>query len=287
MLIGDVNGDGLRDLAVEQTLFPPIIDVYLATGTGFATKPNLELSDYANILPIGDFDGDGYGDVGVQRNAESPPSAPYGTYTVVPAPVVLLGQNSGLSLASAVVLNCPTTIPPTGTAPSDCPLATPGSTNLSWTCFVVGELHLLGDMNGDGRDDLGMTGAVNVAPNGSFPWRKFEHLFVYDGAAAAAASLSAVQEIANPDDANNLYDSYFAIHVAGPGDVNGDGLDDVAITAAGWHSPSRSLSDLPPKVRLYVGSSSGLATTPAWTLGSGQSPVYNDGFGSLLSPRAP
>ncbi len=251
-VIGDVNGDGLRDLAMAQSLFPPTIEIHLATGSGFAAAPGLVLSDYQQLTPIGDFNGDGYGDVVVARNAESASGSPSGVYTVVPAPVVLLGGKGGLSLASAVVLNYPTTTPPTGTAASSC-FATPGSTNVVFSCFVVGGFHPVGDINGDGSDDLGMTGSVNVAPTGTFPWRTFEHLFVYDGS-AAAISPDPGQQLVNPDDAANLYDSYFGDEVCAPGDVDGDGIDDIGITAAGWHNPSRSLSDLPPKVRLWPGS---------------------------------
>jgi len=50
--------------------------------------------------------------------------------------------------------------------------------------------------------------------------------------------------------------SYFGFSLDGVGDVNGDGLDDVIVGAYGFDQG---------RAFLYLGSSSGLSPTPAWT----------------------
>ncbi len=68
--------------------------------------------------------------------------------------------------------------------------------------------------------------------------------------------------------------------VAGAGDVNGDGFSDVAIGVAGFDGSSVDCG----KVEVYLGSASGLSSTPVWTkvgdapgfLGSGQACAGDD-----------
>ncbi|MGE5178495.1 MAG: FG-GAP-like repeat-containing protein [Bacteroidota bacterium] len=57
-------------------------------------------------------------------------------------------------------------------------------------------------------------------------------------------------------------DREFGASVAVAGDVNGDGFDDVLVGSPGW-GPNLNGQG---RAVLYLGSSTGLATTPAWTL---------------------
>lgn len=57
-------------------------------------------------------------------------------------------------------------------------------------------------------------------------------------------------------------DREFGASIAVAGDVNGDGFDDVLVGSSGW-GPNMNGQG---RAALYLGSSSGLATTPAWTL---------------------
>jgi hypothetical protein len=61
---------------------------------------------------------------------------------------------------------------------------------------------------------------------------------------------------------------YFGSAVASAGDVNGDGYDDVLVGAPYKRDPSTG--DVIGQALLYLGSASGLSSTPAWTIeGSG------------------
>ncbi len=64
-------------------------------------------------------------------------------------------------------------------------------------------------------------------------------------------------------------------HVAGAGDVNGDAFSDVAIGAPGYDGSSVDCG----KVEVYLGSASGLSSTPVWTK-EGDAP---SGFGYALA----
>ena len=106
-----------------------------------------------------------------------------------------------------------------------------------------------GDVNGDGFADLLMSAR---AFNGS----------LYDGRAMAFYG-SATGLSATPDWAvtNDQVGSQFARVLAGAGDVNGDGYDDVLVGA-----PYYDVGDGDEgRAYLFYGSANGLSTTPGWT----------------------
>lgn len=105
----------------------------------------------------------------------------------------------------------------------------------------------LGDVNGDGYDDIVFAGHFDP---GTFSLSEQDtdgHVMVYYGSA------SGLQEPPQRIDPPVL-DSYFGVTADGPGDVNGDGYDDLWVTTQ------------KDSAYLYLGGPSGLAGTPAWRI---------------------
>ena len=116
-----------------------------------------------------------------------------------------------------------------------------------------------GDVNGDGYSDVIVTVGFF---NGETGWA-----FVYHGSASGLATTPAWTGHTSPTG------SYFTAGAAG--DVNGDGFSDV-ILGAPEYSNGQSFEG---RALLYLGSASGLSTTPAWTVESNQSSAE---FGSSV-----
>jgi hypothetical protein len=112
-----------------------------------------------------------------------------------------------------------------------------------------------GDVNGDGYSDV-VVGAPDFDNGQSNEGRAF----VYLGSASGLGLLPAWTAESNQALA------YFGVSAAGAGDVNGDGYSDVVV---GAHYFDSGLTD-EGRVFLYLGSSSGLSPTAAWTAGSNQ-----------------
>ena len=102
-----------------------------------------------------------------------------------------------------------------------------------------------GDVDGDGFDDV-IACSSEGAPRG--------HALVFRGGAAG------LEPTPSWSFALSATDPYLEIALAA-GDVNGDGFDDVVLAAPGNDGSAR-----PGVAWLFLGSASGLAPTPAWTL---------------------
>jgi len=112
-----------------------------------------------------------------------------------------------------------------------------------------------GDVNGDGYDDVPV-GAVNTGTQG--------RAYAYYGSPAGLPSTASWVASCPPGG------GLFGNSVSTAGDVNGDGSDDVIISAYGGS----------PQVLVYHGSSSGLSSTPDWTASGGPS---DGSFGEFVS----
>lgn len=112
-----------------------------------------------------------------------------------------------------------------------------------------------GDVNGDGYSDVIM--AAHLFDNGEVDEGR---VFVYLGSAAGLAATPAWNVESNQAGAAMGWS------VATAGDVNGDGFSDVIVGAVEFDG---SFTD-EGRAYLYLGSATGLATSPAWTISGGQ-----------------
>ena len=133
----------------------------------------------------------------------------------------------------------------------------PLSTGWAWTgvggqanVYYGAPVATAGDVNGDGYSDV-IVGA-SFYDNGQTDEGR---AVLYLGSASGPGT------IANWTAESNQGNAHFGYPVATAGDVNGDGYADVLVGANGY---SNTLSGA-GRAYLYLGSASGLATTPAWT----------------------
>ena len=140
-------------------------------------------------------------------------------------------------------------------------------------------LQTAGDVNGDGYSDV-IASAPNFSNGNFLEGRVWLFLGSATGLAATAAwTAEGEQDVAR-----------LGGSIAGVGDVNGDGFDDVLVGA-----PERDNGQSDEgQVFLYLGSAAGLAATPAWTLDgnvafaglggtiAGAGDVNGDGYADVL-----
>ncbi len=117
-----------------------------------------------------------------------------------------------------------------------------------------------GDVNGDGLADI-VVGAMHASSSDGRAW-------LYLGAASGPSTT------ASWTGAGEQADSFYGNAVAGAGDVNGDGYDDVAVGAAGFDDAASAEG----KAYLYLGSATGLSPSAGWSYLSGE-PASEFGFG--------
>jgi FG-GAP repeat/FG-GAP-like repeat len=124
-----------------------------------------------------------------------------------------------------------------------------------FTSDFGGSVATAGDVNGDGFSDV-IIGARHYSSGHSQEGRAF----VYQGAATGLAIN------AGWENETNRGGSFYGAAVATAGDVNGDGFSDVVVGAP-WYGNGQSAEG---GAFLYLGSATGLASTPAWTGESNQ-----------------
>jgi hypothetical protein len=116
-----------------------------------------------------------------------------------------------------------------------------------------------GDVNGDGYDDV-IIGVPSPTGADRFGWA-----YAYYGSATGLS--------ASPDwtVVGEQAEAWFGRTVNSAGDVNGDGYDDVVVGAPHWDNDQSEEG----RAYLYLGSPTGLETTPAWiTEGNQQGALY-------------
>jgi len=305
---GDVNGDGYSDVVVGAYLYdhPDNMEgrafLYLGSATGLNSTPawtaegNQDSAWFAgSVSSAGDVNGDGYSDVIVgaewydngQTNEGrvflylgSPDGlSPFAAWTAEGNDYGSLGR----SVSTAGDVN--------GDGYSDVIVGGDGYTNgqqwegrarvylgsaagLSTTPAWTVESNLFqaqfgqsvstaGDVNGDGYSDV-IVGAWNY----SGPETQEGAAFVYLGSAAGLSSSPAWTAEGNRANGN------FGIRVATAGDVNGDGYSDVIVGASYYDNPDNNEG----AAFLYLGSPTGLSSSPEWTAESNQADA---GFGNV------
>jgi len=322
---GDVNGDGYGDVIVGSYVFDNgqtdegRAFIYHGSATGLATTAARTLeSDQAgadlglSVATAGDVNGDGYADVIVGAhlfdNGEPDEGraflhlgSPAGVVET-PAWIAEGGQQDavfGYQVSTAGDVN--------GDGYADVLVGALGydngeadegrayvyfgsalgpSSTPSWTgeSNQAGALYgtsvaPAGDVNGDGYSDI-VVGAYRYDAGQADVGRAFLYL-------GSAASLAATPGWTYE---NNQSWSYLGGSVATAGDVNGDGYADVIVGA--WrHSDDQQIEG---RVYVFHGSTSGLATTPAWIVDGNQEfaqlgeavasagDVNGDGYGDVI-----
>jgi hypothetical protein len=307
---GDVNGDGFNDVIVGA----PYYDngqtdegrafVYQGSADGLAASPGWTAeSDRANaefgirVATAGDVNGDGYSDVvvGAYRYLNDPGSDGRA--------FLYLGSPQGLATA------------PAWTAASDqagsyfgWSVATTGDVNGDGYSDVIVGAPLYDQLDDEGRvflylgsagglaaspswtaggDQIGDNFGVSVAAAGDVNGDGYGDVIVgahgYDGGASNTGRMylylgSAAGLAASPSwtaDGGQSGEGFGAC-VASAGDVNADGYSDV-IGGAPWYSNGQTLEG---RACLYVGSATGLAVSPSWTVEGDQTSA---GFGGSVA----
>lgn len=293
---GDVNGDGYADVVVGANFFDNgeveegRAFVYHGTANGLEPSPAWTAeSDQVNaqfavsVAGAGDVNGDGFSDVIIGaygydngQDAEGRVYVYLGSKTGLESSAgwVIEGDQAGAELGWSVA--CAGDVNDDGYADVivgaggfDNPQPNEGRAYLylgsasglgvapAWTvesdqpnAFLGNSVAGAGDINGDGYSDV-IVGAY-LHSDGEFQEGR---ALVFHGSSSGLASSAAWAA------ESNQVQSYFGNSVSGAGDVNGDGYADVIVGA--WSYDNGQVDE--GRAYVYLGSSSGLGTSAAWT----------------------
>jgi len=271
---GDVNGDGYGDLAIRRA---GGVVVYYGSPAGIPAAPSWLISGLSNSRSpvVEDVTGDGYGDLILATLDPLPGNQKYSFGTA--SLHVWKGGPSGLEEREMRAPRLPgpeqtATLAGAGDADGDgygdliagmyCWDTVSCSNNAPLVALYGSKSGLhegadpgleaplldsvpvagLGDVNGDGYDDV----AVGVTSPDEANRRV---LLVFHGSAAGLDPTPAVLRGEIPDSLGE--DDWFAQDVVGAGDVNGDGFADTAVTAPSW--PSATTIPRSGRVSLFYG----------------------------------
>jgi hypothetical protein len=267
--LGDVNGDGFDDAAVGLL---DVFDVepgepanagrtfvFAGSPAGLSPTPLWTFAEGGTPSAAFDVNGDGFDDLFVRSNDSKAflfLGSPYGLLsppatTIFPGLVVRkivgLGDTTGDGVGDAVLINAP----PTGTQLHLFRGSVDGLSPIASFTLGVGDLAdvaAAGDVNGDGLADL-VYSTMSTLTDG--------RAVVQHG----SPNLTGAEAWQSTGEGQGG----FGTQVAGAGDVDGDGFDDLLVSAPHFSAAP----DETGKVYLFRGSASGLGLTPSWTFVSG------------------
>jgi len=219
---GDVNGDGLGDILVSARCYSGVFSnsgkayLFLGKRTGWALNTSLAQADasflgeatddYAGqaAAGVGDINGDGYDDISVSGWGNDEPYVPNCNRGQV---YFIFGRPSGWS--RDVLL---------------------GSSNASvWGTLGIAQLGSavagVGDINADGYDDVAVSSNTAYSDTGA--------TFIVFGKASGWEMDRYVDEVPGASFIGEAQGDASGYALAGLGDVTGDGIDDMAVTAPG------------------------------------------------------
>jgi hypothetical protein len=244
---GDVNGDGYDDVIVgahaynksETETNTGRAFVFLGSDTGVADTPcwtadgdqNDCLLGYS-VAGAGDVNGDGYDDVIIGAHGYDAPEAAEGRA------YVYHGSASGPS-------------------PEPSWIHEPDRRCAYFGRSVAGA----GDVNGDGYDDVIVGGFMNEEENDIDEGLAFVFL---------GSDTGIVDTFCWTAD-DEQFDTGFGNSVAGAGDVNGDGYDDIIVGAYAYDNPDEFNEGT---AYVYLGSDSGTVDTFSWMAESDQASAW-------------
>lgn len=260
---GDVNGDGFDDLIIAMDNYEisfsdeGAVYVYHGSATPDANSDWMARgnSTYAHfgisVDSAGDINGDGYDDIIVGANGNDYPG-------VITAAYVWYGGVGGLG-ASGLPSN-----------------ADWKATDNSLTINFAYQVRGIGDVNDDGYDDVLVSAHLydgDYANQGA--------VFVYYG---DSSGLGPTGTIANADwmAISEQTNANFGYSGDGVGDLNGDGYDDLAISAYAYDNPEVNEG----KVFVWYGSDTGLGANglPSNADWSAESNLTGSVFGYSVNP---
>jgi hypothetical protein len=286
---GDVNGDGYDDVIVgadewDNTLISEGgAFVFHGSPTGpsltfdWSAESEQEYADFGiSVASAGDVNGDGYDDVIIGAY----------TYTTVDTCATPPCQEG----AAFVYYGGPTGLDQAGARPQGDPLnadwiAQSEQAGSNWGRAVAGA----GDVNGDGYDDV-----ILGAEEYSNP-QAFEGIAAVFHGSPTGLDLEGARPVGGITNADwvedgDAVDADFGFRVASAGDVNNDGFDDILVGA--WNVDFSFLDE--GQAYVYLGSATGVETTPVWQVlggqngagfgigASGAGDVNGDGFDDII-----
>jgi hypothetical protein len=274
---GDVNGDGFADVLVGGGggLYSPVW-VYHGSAGGVLPTPVSELLDVGahlearrfgtTVVNLGDLDADGYDDVAASDSAGGFYVFRGGPAGVDPLPALFQPPDPGDLLGSKIARAGDVD----GDGRADLIMNTRGSAVVYYGDPVLlsrrDELAVqtissdtkvagAGDVNGDGYDDVLYSDEYERGQTG--------RVWLFYGSPAGIVPVPAATWAGSGPSA------YFGRGLAGVGDVNGDGLDDIAVGEPGWNQDTG-------RVHLVLGSTG----TPRAVYLHGDRP--GDRFGTVV-----
>lgn len=237
---GDVNNDGFDDVVFG---YDQGIKIYHGSSTGLTNTANTTLASPSTgsnnnssstffgqiVANAGDVNGDGYDDVFI--------SCPSG-----------YNSSSGADLGKIFLCKGSPSGVPSTLSTSNCPVYYTSGASQQAT-GSMGSNVCAGDFNGDDRSDFVITDAY--WDNGSGVDRGKFYIILGVGSLANATNINASSSRTVVGTVNN---QALGISAACPGDLNKDGYDDLVV------------GDNLGTLRVYPGSSTGLAGTPLQTI---------------------